>query len=246
MTKVTIGSVITDGINAGKPNEEIIKDVLARFPEAQTKTASVNWYRSQLKRAGEAVPKQPKKVSLAKEVESAVKGYSVRGLKTFPGEDCPGYSVKLYRDGKHVATVTDYGNGGETNFEWVDRMGPSATVRVWTYDDKVHEYEGTPEEALLAEHIFDVTYKCSYSEGAERHTNMDIFVEELVADLELLTKWRKLSKKIAFINGMGALYTVNAEPTPENIKRYVTAENAKVLNGLSDEEALAELKKLQQ
>jgi hypothetical protein len=242
MTKVTIGSVITDGIKAGKTNEEVVALVLQAFPDAQTKSASVNWYRSQLKRAGGDVPKQPKKVEVAKAVESTVKGYSVGSLKTFPGEDTPGYSVKLYRDGKHVCTVTDYGNGGETNFDWADKDGPTTVVVVRDHKGETHGYRGTIEEAKLARHVLDMTY--TY-EGQVCHTNRDIFVEELVGDLELLKKWRKLSKKVAYINGMGALYTVNAEPTPENIKKYVTAENAKVLNGLSDEEVLVELKKLQ-
>lgn len=54
--KVTIGDVAVEAIRAGKTNQEALDAVKAKFPEAKTTLASVNWYRNKLRADGEDVP----------------------------------------------------------------------------------------------------------------------------------------------------------------------------------------------
>jgi hypothetical protein len=52
----TVGDVAIEAIRAGKTNEETLAVVKAKFPEAKTKLASINWYRNKLRSEGEKVP----------------------------------------------------------------------------------------------------------------------------------------------------------------------------------------------
>ena len=51
-----IGDVAMDAIRSGASNEEALAAVHAKFPDAKTSPASIRWYRSKLRRDGEAVP----------------------------------------------------------------------------------------------------------------------------------------------------------------------------------------------
>ena len=45
-----IGGVAEKAILAGKTNEEVLADVLTRFPDAATTLGSISWYRSKLRK----------------------------------------------------------------------------------------------------------------------------------------------------------------------------------------------------
>ncbi|UTC28000.1 hypothetical protein [Stenotrophomonas phage A1432] len=51
-----VGDVAKDLIRAGKTNEEVLASIKEQFPNAKTSMASVNWYRNNLRQAGENVP----------------------------------------------------------------------------------------------------------------------------------------------------------------------------------------------
>jgi hypothetical protein len=51
-----IGDVAKDLIRAGLGNKEVLDKVKELFPDAKTSMASINWYRNNLRDAGEDVP----------------------------------------------------------------------------------------------------------------------------------------------------------------------------------------------
>ena len=75
--------------------------------------------------------------------------YEVKNVKGFMGEDCPGFNATLYRDGQKVATVIDSGNGGMTDFHWVDGQAPHVDIKFTNDEGKEVSFKGTPEEAKL-------------------------------------------------------------------------------------------------
>lgn len=66
--KPGVGEFVKAQILAGKDNDKILELVAAKFPEAKTSSASINWYRSALRQAGETVPttRKPKAEKPAK------------------------------------------------------------------------------------------------------------------------------------------------------------------------------------
>ena len=48
--KETVGEVAKEAILAGATNEDALKAVNARFPQAATSMASISWYRSKLRK----------------------------------------------------------------------------------------------------------------------------------------------------------------------------------------------------
>lgn len=73
-----IGDVAKDLIRAGKTNDEVLAGVKAAFPESNCSMASVNWYRNNLRQAGEKVPTSRE---LKPKVEKAPKEKKPRGKK---------------------------------------------------------------------------------------------------------------------------------------------------------------------
>jgi hypothetical protein len=53
-----VGKVAEELIREGLPNEIVLERVLKHFPDARTSDASIRWYRSRLRQAGENVPSQ--------------------------------------------------------------------------------------------------------------------------------------------------------------------------------------------
>jgi hypothetical protein len=258
-----IGDIIRKALAEGKDTAAILALVKAEHPDAQTTSASVAWYRSQMKKQGGApkapkAPQEPLKFKAGKNVEGGLKltptaavvvppAYSVKGIKNITGTEGAGYECTLYREGKKVAVAVDHADGGPVHFYWVDKV--PATVHVYTYEGKPHSYKGTEEEAMFAAFCNEKgTYQNQFDKSLTMRYDMDTVVEDLVNDVMLLKQAEKLTKKdtrIAYFTGDGKLYTVSAAPTSENIKKYVTAHNALVLNGLSTAEVVALLKKYQ-
>jgi len=50
--KPGVGSLIIEGLLAGKAAEEILMDVNTKFPDAKTTKTNISWYKSKLKREG--------------------------------------------------------------------------------------------------------------------------------------------------------------------------------------------------
>ncbi|GAH34833.1 unnamed protein product, partial [marine sediment metagenome] len=83
--------------------------------------------------------------------------YTIKNIKTFRGHDGQGYNATLYRDGKRIAVLIEFASGGPLDIEWLDRDEKRVEVKNYAYDDEINTYMGTPEEAILNEHIFDMT-----------------------------------------------------------------------------------------
>lgn len=75
-----IGDVAKDLIRNGKTNDEVLAGIKEAFPEANTTLASVNWYRNNLRQAGEKVPTS-RELSAAAKPAKEPKEKKVRGKK---------------------------------------------------------------------------------------------------------------------------------------------------------------------
>ncbi len=51
-----VGTAAIEAIRAGKDNAEVLAAVMKEFPDAKTTLASINWYRNNLRAAGEKIP----------------------------------------------------------------------------------------------------------------------------------------------------------------------------------------------
>jgi hypothetical protein len=61
-----VGKLAQELILAGGTNEDVFKEVKAKFPEAKTSMASINWYRNKLRSDG-------KDVKTSREIRAAAK-----------------------------------------------------------------------------------------------------------------------------------------------------------------------------
>ncbi len=251
---MSIGEIIKAGITAGNTTDEILAAVLKAHPDANTKAASVAWYRSQMKKG--TTDSKPKVKASVKAVASTVKQqeisshvYEVRGIKTFKSEDGLGYNANLYCDGMKVAEVRDSANGQPLHINWVD-SDKNAVVHTVNYKDEPHKYDGTPFEAALAAHCMTLPKYKGYKDEMY-YTTPDLFIDHLVNDHTLRASLKRMIKgAIAFI-AKGGLYTIKCTPTPENIATIVAKEKIKsvepiiILNNLTEVDAILALRKLQ-
>lgn len=216
----TIADTIRAGLAEGKTNDEILATVKQIHPNANTSPACVSYYRSKAKKAGgQVVTKAPKAPPKQKALVAAVigHGYTVKGLKSFIGNEGSGYNASIYRDGKLVAFAYDDASGGCLNIDWkVD--GEYELMRAY-----VHSLPNVPEFEAV-----------------------ESFVDDLVNDAFLLRDAAKLTKGKAAILKDGKIYTVkafNGMVTPQFLA-LVAKKNptAKLLNGMSDAELVAIMK----
>lgn len=217
----TIADTIRAALADGKTNEEVLALVKASHPGSNTSPACVSYYRSKMKKAGTVAPKAPKQKPIAKAVEVSVgHGYTVKGVKSFRGNEGYGFNATLYKDGKAIAFVYDDANGGCYSYEWKDESAIA------------------PLEELAKQSHPDLKFE-----------QMDAFVGALIDEVLLAKDAAKLVKgKVAILKD-GKLYTVkpkNGVVTPEFVA-LVRQKNAgaKVLNGLPESELVAILKGLQ-
>ena len=118
--------------------------------------------------------------------------YEVKNVKGFMGEDCPGFNATLYRDGQKVATVIDSGNGGMTDFHWVDWQAPHVDIKFTNDEGKEVSFKWTPEEAKLHEAIQGQTWSFEGKVMGQKSTEM--FVAELVGAFENDRRFKRLCK----------------------------------------------------
>ena len=70
--KITIGDVAMAAIKDGATNEDALEKVKAKFPEANTSLASINWYRQKLRQTDKSIPTARDLKKKAKEEASAL------------------------------------------------------------------------------------------------------------------------------------------------------------------------------
>lgn len=241
----TIADTIRASLAEGKTNEQVLADVKAAHPTANTSAACVSYYRSKMKKAGTATAKpEPRAIAKAVAAVSGNPSYSVKGVKSFIGNEGHGFNATLYRDGKAVAFVYDDASGGPVAFEWKYRDGGLVEVETRTHDGRPWTVKMTHEER--AYHAFVSAMPKQSFEGMELDVTMDLHVSDLVNDALLLKDVARMTKgKVAFIKADGKLYTAKCEPTEKNIAAIKAKHvGCVVLNGMGDLAALAAMRAL--
>lgn len=269
----SIGGIIRAGLTEGRPTETILADVKAQFPQANTKAASVAWYRSQMKKGGEAAPPSRQKplvdpstlvlksLTVIGDNHSRPAGeydfvhgigfvpkatsplYGARSIKSTMGPEGPGFTCSIFRGSKRVAEVADFGNRGPIRWNWLDRNSPAEVIEL-NYKDEEVKLKGTREEAMFS--LFCRQQPKYRMGGSEYSVSMDVMAENLVNEAFLVRQIRSMVKgKIAIIDG-DKLYTVKTAPAPEAIlKARAKYPDAKILNEMTEVEQLAAVRALQ-
>lgn len=219
----TIADTIRLAISAGKTNEEVLAAVKAAHPGSNTSPACVSYYRSKMKKVGTNLPaahKAPKQTPIAKATTAAVgHGYTVKGVKSFRGNEGYGFNATLYKDGKAIAFVYDDANGGCYMYEWKDKAAEQPLLE------------------LAKQKYPDMKFE-----------QMDAFVGGLIDDVLLEKDAAKLTKgKVAILKD-GKIYTIkapNGTVTPQFLE-LVAKKNptARVLNTAPLSEVVALLKSM--
>ncbi len=251
---MNISEIIKAGIIKGSTNTEILAEVIAAHPAANTKAASVAWYRSQMKKGGAKVPRAPKtakdltRTAIAKAIAPQQYAYEVRGVKPRAGREGGGFNALLYCDGVKVAIVNDYGDGAGVDSEWLD-LNDIAVVKGINIVQKPYSREGTAQEAKFASYLMSLPKRINPFDKTKtpRFIDAETFISNLVNDIELRKSLVRLTRgKVAF-ECEGKLYTTKIDPTPEAIDKLVAVQKKPVvvLNTLPEAEAIAILRKLQ-
>lgn len=141
--------------------------------------------------------------------------YTVRKFKSFRGMEGYGFNAELVRDGKPVAFVIDDANGGEYRFEWYDHTAARVPVKGINFSGKPFEYQGTPEEAILAAHCASLPpTESPWTKGEFNNVTDDIFVEGIVSAHELAKRLEKVTKTKTIFKVDDKEYSINAPYTP--------------------------------
>lgn len=131
--------------------------------------------------------------------------YTVKGLKTWHTSEGGGFEVVLCRDGRPVATVLNEGVGAVFIFRWKDPT--PATVEAVLHDGTRHSYRGCRDEAELWAHVRDLP---PMTVGGESTAfDPDMFVEELVNDLELSRQVKRWMTKPTAVTPDGRVLQLN-------------------------------------
>lgn len=112
--------------------------------------------------------------------------YTIKGLKSFIGQEGYGYNVSLYRDGKRVAFIIDDASGGEVDFQWLDWKGGHSL-----------------EEMTLLKFLEGKMSPPCFEGDTESQMDPSGFVASLIDDYEIDKKLRALCKKNTLIRITG-------------------------------------------
>lgn len=164
--------------------------------------------------------------------------YEVKNIKSFRGMDTDGFNATLYRDGKKVALAIQDGSGGEMTLEWLDWKEPKVNFKVYNYNDEELVQCGTPEEALLAEHVKDMFYPDgSAFSGKPLRMGMDGFVEDLVCKVQENKQSLRLckNKTLYRVEGQkdGDWWTIKA-PFTKELRARIVAKEPKLVEFLNE------------
>ena len=120
--------------------------------------------------------------------------YEVRGVKEHKGhEGEPVVQCSLYRDGVKVCEYSGDDHGGSSRWFWVDKDS-RATVKGISFGGKATEYEGTVEEALLADFCAMLPERDDVELKMKYHVVPSIFVEDLVVEALMAKKLARACK----------------------------------------------------
>jgi hypothetical protein len=165
--------------------------------------------------------------------------YEVKGVKMHRGhEGEPLAQCTLYRNGKKVALYSDGDHGGEAQLDWMDWKAPNVVVHTTDYEGKPWDIKCTPEEAILYDHVKDMTWDSPYD--TEKHKmEPDMYVSNLIDDYELAKRLKKAVKtKTLFIlkeKGRELEYSTNQPYTPEVKERLEKKYGDKLVKILNTE-----------
>lgn len=81
-----VGAVAKELILEGKSNQEVLEAIQARFPEAKTTVASINWYRNKMRADGVEGVKTSREIKAANKPAPAPKEKKAKAKK---GEEAP-------------------------------------------------------------------------------------------------------------------------------------------------------------
>lgn len=146
--------------------------------------------------------------------------YTVTKLKSFMGMDCPGFNATLCLDGKPVADVIDDGSGGCMNFHWKDHKNRVSTTIIG-YDGKPLQVMLTVEEAKLQAYV--ETLPPIEFNGSSLRVDADMFIGELVEDLQTEKEVKKLLKVPTIVEGKGKGFCIQFKKSvlDQGLRDYV-------------------------
>lgn len=251
---MSIADTIRAGIAAGKSNAEVLEAVKAAHPASNTSPACVSFYRSKMKKEGNAAPTPPRAASAKAKPAKAAKvvqlppgarlGYHVAGVKSFIGMEGHGYNATLYFEGKKVAFVIDDAGGGPLDVQW---EGPRDQTR--TIDGgngKVWHVKATAAELALEEAIKGLPdVVCSFDDPntgrpATLAMTAELFIDDLVNAAQALKDVRKAIKAGIMFAAEGKVYSTKCDPQSEKVRAQIRRKHpdARMLNDMDEREAL--------
>tara|TARA_Y100001938_G_C8083160_1_gene430358 strand:- start:870 stop:1481 length:612 start_codon:yes stop_codon:yes gene_type:complete len=178
--------------------------------------------------------------------------FSLKGLKTFMGMDCPGINASLYFKGKKVAFLIDEGNGGCLNIDWVMIQNKEGHIRRPEYVDNAIIAMKHLEESLPEVTWADVSAASKNDYGSEGKYSMDEeqICNELIDTALKQKDFKKLMKKVSVLttNDEIASYKAKADQLDNSImiggrkwvfRNYVKSQSdiKLILNDLPTDEA---------
>ena len=179
--------------------------------------------------------------------------FTLKGLKTFMGMDCPGINASLYYKGKKVAFLIDEGNGGCLNVEW----------KIECVNDRPTVPAAVKEAKIAMEDLINSLPKVTWEEVSEASSNdygcdgtydinEETFCNELIDNALKVKEFKKLIKKISVltVNNEIASYKAKADQLDSMItvngkestfRNFVNGESdiKLILNDLPTDEAFA-------
>ena len=180
--------------------------------------------------------------------------FTLKGLKTFMGMDCPGINANLYYNNKKVAQLIDDGNGGCLNINWVYKENGEGEYNRPKYVDNAiialkHLEESLP--TVTWKEVEEVSGN-DYGSDGKYTINDETICNELIDNALKLREFNKLMKKISVltVNNEIANYKAKSDQlssmiTVKGVKKsfrdFVNSEkDVKVLlNDLPTDEAFA-------
>jgi len=150
--------------------------------------------------------------------------YTIKGLKSFIGNEGHGYNVTLCRDGKKVAFVINDASGGEVDFQWCD----------W-------KKGGSVEEATLLKFLEGKMSPPLFPGDTESQETPSCFVAGLIDAYEIDKKMRALCKKYLLIRVTGdkedEYRTIKQKDSPalrDSVKKSAATAGKEVIEFIND------------
>lgn len=222
-----ISEIIKAGIARGETNQQILEAVHTAHPTAETKAASVAWYRSQMKKTGSGA-------ALARLPGPKPAGYSIGRVDIHAND--PGFTAWLMLGGSRIAHVIDFGRGGPLFYEWTE-LSPVGIAPAM--------------QTAFYEHALALPQHQSAGDQDGQWLTVDAHMEFMINDFLLRKELRRLLKTgdLVFVS-VGKIFTSKMDGKTPAEKQYWAgqqwAEGSIVLNGMAEDDAVAVLRPLQE